>query len=325
MTRALVCASLALAVALPGLAPDDIRITNASNTRLQTTPATDASTSAELPIGTELLVLSSTGGADPWYLVRTDDGREGWLFGVLTTPLDPNRRDQIIESLVEARLKAGGNFSANIQLVDLIERTAARLGDPDARGRFALYRLRSLAAAFDSIPFGVHDRAVERQRPEAEPYGAWIRSRLEVATYFESAGHWMVNPEYVKAVHSEYRDSRSGEDIAWFYVTNGGFGECEGDVPCYVRWQNEFNGWYLASYPNGRHADESVTDIARALDGVMDNFLVFPKVLAEFDPRSRCGELHGSLDPLTAAVTASTSTTKAEALIALDRFAQLCR
>jgi hypothetical protein len=57
----------------------------------------------------------------------------------------------------------------------------------------------------------------------------------------------------------------------------------------------------------------------------MDNLLRFPAVLAQFDPKTRCGELHASLDPLTAAVAASPSARKAEALAALDRYAKLCR
>jgi hypothetical protein len=122
----------------------------------------------------------------------------------------------------------------------------------------------------------------------------------------------MVDPEHVRAVHDEHRDAPASDDIAWFYVTNGLPGECEGNVPCYVRWQNELNGWYLRSHPNGLHVDESNAQAAKALNGAMDNLQNFPRVLAEFDPTTRCGDLHESLDPLIAAVTTSTSTQKAE-------------
>jgi SH3 domain-containing protein len=325
MTRAIIGAfTLAVTAAYPLAGANDRLITNASNVRLRHAPTTDAAIAIELPLGTELIALEQTNGAEPWYHVRTDAGHDGWVFGPLTTALDPSRRDQIVESIVEARLRTSGSFSTNVQLVDFIERSVARLRDRDARGRFAMYRLRSLSAAFGSIPFGVFDREVETKRPEAEPYGSRIRARLDAARYFESAGQWMVDPEYVKAVHSEHRDSKSGEGIAWFYVTNGLFGECEGDVPCYVYWQNELNGWYLASCPRGRHADESNADIEGALNGAMDNLLGFPRVLAEFDPKTRCGELHNSLDSLAAAVKASTSARKADALAVLDRYARLC-
>jgi len=323
MIRAAVYA-LALTLAARPVCAQDRRITNASDVRLRSTPSTDAAIAGDLPLGTELTAFEQSNGAEPWYHVRTDEGRDGWVFGALTTPLDPDRREQILESIVVTRLANSGNFSANAQLVELIERSAGRLADGDARGRFALYRLRSLTAALYSIPHGVYDREVESRSPEVEPYGAWIRARPGAARYFESAGHWMVDPEHVKAVHREHRGSTSGDEIAWFYVTNGLIGECEGDVPCYVRWQNELNGWYLASYPSGRHADESNAHVAFALNDSMDNLLRFPGVLAQFDPRTRCDELRKPLDSLAAAVNASTSPQKAGALVAIERYARLC-
>ena len=108
-------------------------------------------------------------------------------------------------------------------------------------------------------------------------------------------------------------------------MENGLYGECEGDVPCYVTWQNELNGEYLRLHPRGRHADESNADIALRLNAAMDNLQGFPLVLNEFNRKTRCGELHVSLDALVAAVTTSTSVRKADALAAIDRFAQLCR
>ena len=96
-------------------------------------------------------------------------------------------------------------------------------------------------------------------------------------------------------------------------------------MPCYVEREYGRNGWYLTEHSRGRHVDESTTNIALGLNGVMDNFGRFPAVLAQFDPTTGCGELHALLDPLTVAVTASTSTRKEEALAAIDRFAQLCK
>jgi len=135
----------------------------------------------------------------------------------------------------------------------------------------------------------------------------------------------MVDPDYARAVHETHRLSVAADDIGWFYTTNGFFGECEGDVVCNVSSENELNGWYLRAYPRGRHADESNGDIALHLNAAIDNLQQFPAVLAEFDPKTRCTDLHESLDPLTAAVSASASTRKAGALDALSRFAQLCK
>jgi len=325
VARAIVCALTLTLAANSGVAADETRITNASNVRLRAAPATDAAIVRELPLGAELTVVGNSGGAEPWYHVRTADRRDGWVAGALTTALDPTHRDQIVESIVEARLHSSGDFAAVVQLAAFIERNAVRLKDRDARGRFALYRLRALSAVFSSVPFRVRDRGVELQLPEAEPYGTWIRGHLDAARYNEVAGAWMVDPEYVRAVHDSHSNAAAADEIAWFYVANGLFGECEGDVPCYVSWKNQLDGWYLRSHPGGRHTDESTLDIARSLNAAMDNLQQFPKVLAEFDPAARCGELHESPDPLTAAVKASTSTRKSDALAALNRYAQLCK
>ena len=327
MTRRIVCAlTIALAAATrPGVAADETRITNASSVRLRTAPATDASVAGELPLGTELIVVGNTGGPEPWFHVRTTDRRDGWVSGALTTSVDPGRRDQIIESLVEARLREGGNFSANVQLVDLIERTAARLNDREARARFALYRLRSLSAVLGNVPSSVRDRDIEANRADAEPYGSWIRGHLDAARYNEGGEGWIVDREYAKALHDLHQGTAAADEIAWFYVNDGELGECEGNVTCYVEREYTRNGWYLTEHPRGRHVDESATNIALDLNGVMDNFGRFPAVLAQFDPKTRCGELHAWLDPLTAAVTASNSMRKENAFAAIARFAQLCK
>jgi hypothetical protein len=326
MARSVLCAlTFALAAAHLGTADDERRITNAWSVRLRSAPATDASIAGELPLGTELVTLAQSGAAEPWYHVRTDEGLDGWVLGSLTTSLDPGRRDRTIESIVVARLSSGESFSASVQLFDLVERTASRLSDRVAYERFALYRLRSMSNVFHSVPFGVFDRDVELERPTSEPFGSWIRAHLDAARYFEPAGHWMVDPAYVQHVHEQNLGTATADEIAWFYVTNGLYGECEGDVPCYVSWQNRLNGWYLQSHPRGHHTDESNADITLTLNDAMDNLRQFPAVLAEFDPKTRCDELHASLDPLMAAITGSTSARKSEALAATDRFAQLCR
>ena len=326
MTRQVFCLlALALATVRPCVAADETRITNASNVRLRSAPGSDASIVGELPLGTELVVVGSLGGPQPWYHVRTGDGHDGWVFGALTTALDPGRRDQIIESVVEARLRVGGDFSATVQLVDFIERTGARLNDREARGRFGLYRLRSLSAVLRNIPSSVRDREIEANRQDAEPYGSWIRGHLDAARYNEGGEAWIVDREYAKTLHDIHQGTAAADEIAWFYVNDGELGECEGNVPCYVAEVYGRNGWYLTEHPRGRHVDESTAKIAGVLDGAMDNLRLVPAVLAAFDPKTRCGELHAWLDPLTAAVTASISMRKEEAFAAIDRYAQLCK
>jgi hypothetical protein len=178
---------------------------------------------------------------------------------------------------------------------------------------------------FESMPRLVTDRGVDGGDLRTEPYGTWIRAHRDAARYYDPAGSWIVDPDSVLAVHERHRGTVAADDIAWFYVMNGHFGECEGSVPCYVEGQDRLNGWYLRSHPRGRHTDESNADIADSLNGSFDNLQAFPAVLAEFNPATGCTELRAQLDALRAAVTASTSTKKAGALAALDRYAQLCK
>ena len=317
MPRSVVCAlTVVLAAAHVGAVSVEGRITNASNVRLRSAPSTNASIAAELSLGTELVVLERTNQAELWYQVRTDDGRNGWVLARFTTALDLAHRNQIIESIVLDRLQSVGSFTASLQLFNLIEKTAARLNDREAQARFALYRLRSMNNVLGGVPF---------RRGDSDLYQGWISEHQEAARYNEPAGQWMVDPSYALEVHEKHRGTAAADDIAWFLVLNDFYGECEGNVPCYVGWQNQLNGEYLRLHPRGRHSDESNANIMRGLNAAMDNLQNFPLVLKEFDPATGCGELHTSLDPLVAAVTASTSARKADALAAIDRFAQLCR
>jgi hypothetical protein len=305
---------LALAAARPAVA-DGRRITNAANVRLRVGPGMDAAVLAEVPLGTELTVVDHTSAADPWYHIKTADGREGWVLGSLTTPLLPERRDQILESIAAARLASGGNFPVRVQLFDFIERSAARLADRETQARFALYRLQSMSLLLQAIPFQGKDPL----------YQQWIGAHQDVARYDDPGGGWMVDPTYIQMMHDMFRDTAVADDIAWLYVTNRLGGECEGDVPCYASWQDRLNGWYLRSHPDGRHVDDANANLASSFDGILDNFSRFPAVLAEFDRKTRCGELRQLLGALKAAVEASTSVRREDALAAIERYAKLCR
>jgi hypothetical protein len=208
------------------------------------------------------------------------------------------------------------SFSSAVELFDLIERTAIGLTEREAAARFALYRLRAMKAVLMEVP---------RFQGESEPYSSWIRAHADASMYNEPAGFWQVSPSHVMSVHEIYADTSAADDIAWFRASNGLPGDCEGDVVCYVDWQNNLNGWYLRAHPRGKHANESGGDIALKLNAAMDNLRDYPDVLHEFDPNRECGSLHESLDPLANALRASDSSRKNAALRALARFGALCK
>jgi hypothetical protein len=310
--------ALTLATAHFAAAADEQCITNGTNVRLRAAPQRAASIAFELPIGTELSVLERSGApSDPWLRVRTNDGRTGWVLGRLTTKIDAQRSDDTVESILLDQLKkeADSSFEARLQVFDFIEQRSGRVKDREREARFALYRLRSMQHVFASIPSQGNDR---------DPYRDWIAKHDDAARYNSPAGAWMVDPEYVKRIHDRYRDTNAADEIAWLYVGNGLTGECEGDVPCYVRWTNALEGWYLRTHPTGKHTDDANAEIALKLNDAMDNLRNFPSVLAEFDPSKRCRELRTALEPLATAVTASTSSRGPGALAAIERFVALC-
>lgn len=227
-------------------------------------------------------------------------------------------QDQTIEAQIREGLSPHGRgevaFQDAVRLVELIDRTAQMVNGRDAQARFALYRLRSMKNAAAAIEGG-------RETPSYAE--TWVDTHRSELVYFESAADWLLNGDVILKVHDTFRDTVAADDIAWLMVENGWAGECEGNVPCYIRWQNHLNGEYLRRHPRGRHTDEANDDIARRLNGIMNHLA--PMLDALFYPEVECGELHADLDPFVAAIRASRSQAKARALAATDRYARLCR
>ena len=55
-------------------------MTNGTNVRVRSAPEVTAPILFELPLGTELLEIDRSNSEDPWFHVRTDDGRGGWVL-----------------------------------------------------------------------------------------------------------------------------------------------------------------------------------------------------------------------------------------------------
>jgi hypothetical protein len=291
-------------------AADASRITIGTNVRLRSAPNTSAFVVSEVPVGTELSVLEQKGSAEAWLHVRTDDGQEGWVLGRLTAAIDAEHYEKTIEAIVEAQLKShmdihGTSFAARVQLFDLIERASPRVHEQESAARFALYRLRSMQDVLQGIPDGAGQH---------NPYDRWIARHWDDIRNDSPSGLWMVAPEYTLKLHDQHRASKAADDIAWFYVTAPGPGECEGNLPCYVGRANGAEGEYLRLQPGGSHTDEAIANIAKFLKSLLGS-----SDRAAVD----CPSFREELQSLGAAIHASGAARTQSAMVALKEIAEL--
>src|SRR4030095_13407632 len=160
------------------------RIIAAANVTLRALPSATAAAVAQVPLGTK---VTDAGPADldrTWIRVKLTDGREGWLRGNLTKPLDRAWRWPTCDRIIAERLgRKGDGFVAQAELVAFIDRVAPEYTDPEGRARLDLARLRALQAAPGPMPADAGRR---------EPYAAWIEARKADVTYDAPAHRWLL-------------------------------------------------------------------------------------------------------------------------------------
>jgi hypothetical protein len=301
-----------------GAAPpaDTARITAAANVTLRQAPSADASAVAQLALGTEVIDVSPNGLDKTWIRVRLADGRDGWILSNLTRPLDAFWRWPTFDRIIAERLaRKGDGFGSAAELVDFIDRVSGEYTDPDGRARIDLNRLRAVSSALSAIPSGARGRR--------EPYTSWLATRKDTVVYDEPGGRWMLADGPIWDLHTRHMATTAADEIAWFAVTNGLSGECEGVLTCYLSSLNRLQGEYLRRQPDGRHAADAVL----ALETAADLFSGPPKanevddVVAARD----CRQMVTSLDALTSAVTNTRVAPRADAITSLSALRRRCQ
>jgi hypothetical protein len=207
-------------------------------------------------------------------------------------------------------------FELRASLAARLQRAAETAPAAEDRGRFALLWLRSLRWLLAAIPFDAG-----RDTP---PYRPWLAAHESTVVYSEPAGQWLVSPDLVRAVHDSHGSTRSGDDIAWFLVTNGYPGECEGYVPCYAHIMNWLDGEYLRRHPDGRRVSEAVARVRETLDTIR-KMLADPPALDMLNPATDCGDLKAGFEPLRAAVLRSAADDRAAVSARIDALLRYCR
>jgi hypothetical protein len=290
------------------------RITAATNVTLRAQPSPTAPAVAQIPLGTEVTDAGPVGLDKTWVRVKLGDGREGWLLANLTKPLDTAWRWPTFDRIITERLgRKGDGFPALAELVAFIERVAPEYTDPDGRARVELSRLRATAAALAAIPADGARR---------DPYAPWLAARKTDVIYDEPGGRWLLSSAAIWDLHARHAKTMSADDIAWFAVTNGLGGECEGYLPCYVEWRNRLQGEYLRRQPGGRHVDEAVGVVKDTAD--LLTAPPKPHEAYQFDRAKDCRDLTASLDALAAAVKGSRAANRDAALASLATLRKTC-
>jgi hypothetical protein len=296
------------------LLSDGLRITTAANVTLRLTPVAGASAVGQLPLGSELVEVGPPGMDKTWLRVRDAAGREGWLQANLTRRLDPAWRWTAYDAVVSDRLsRKGDGFAAASELVSFIERVLPEYTNPDGRAQMELNHLRAVSAALSAIP---------RRGDQREPYSSFLKTRTALVVFDEPGGRWMINDKAIWDLHSKSARTPSAEPTAWFAVTNGLRGECEGYLPCYVDWRNKLEGEYLRRHPDGAHAGQAISTITTVTERLAAP--AKPQQAFQFDRDRDCRDLTRTLEALTKAVQVSQVGGKDAALTGLGSVKKLC-
>ncbi len=308
-------ASLLLTIGAAQADAGQIRITAVSNATLRAAPDAGAEVVAQIPLGTPLVEAGPLGLDKTWVRVRLADTRQGWVLASLTRPLDPEWPWPTFDAIIAARLaRTGDGFPATTELVAFIERVAPEYTNDDGRAGIELARLRAMAAALRSIPFGGARR---------EPYASWLAERVGEVVYDEPGGRWILRNDEVWNIHSRHAGTPSADDIAWLAVTNGLPGECEGYLACYLHFRNLLHGEYLRRHPDGRHAAEVLAVVNRTAELLLAPER--PHQAWQFEKARDCGEFWVALEALTEAVRETRVPGRAGALANLEKLAAFCR
>jgi hypothetical protein len=296
-------------------ATDAVRLTAAANVTVRLQPESSSSVVAQVPLGTELVDTGPAGLDKTWVRVSLADGREGWVLSNLTRPLDRNWPWPAFDAIIADRLgRKGDAFPALVELIAFIERVTPQYTDPDGRARVEFARLRAMSAAAKAIPFRGGSR---------EPYASWLKARGAQVVYDEPGGKWMLTARTIWETQNRIESAAIADEVAWFAVTNGLGGECEGRLACYFDRRNRLHGEYLRIFPNGRHAAEAVGIVKDTADQV--SAPAKPAEAFRFDRSRDCRDVMTTLDALTAAIQATRVSQRDAAIASLGSVRRVCQ
>lgn len=288
------------------------RIVSASNVRVRQEPKASAQEVTKLALGTLVQELGRTPQQevigtvqDYWYQIVVPDGQQGWIFGGFTMAYDETRRDAIYQEIVQARLKREQlNWFDQIDLARFLTRISAEVQDPAMAAEFKLMRLRVLRQSLQPS-----------QNPPPE-FQEWVQEQQAYIYYAEIQGTWLVLPNVLWELHTEYQGLPIADNIAWEAAQNPSGGECEGYLPCVLSRTNQTYGRYMGFFPQGKYASNAL----EAINGVLHDFTQH-----KYDEYDRTGflTLQNELKRLRSILEATSLPQKAAVLEQLDQIVRL--
>jgi hypothetical protein len=239
------------------------KITTVSAMRARKAPQTSADEIMRLKLGTVVSAIARSsnqdtisGKTDYWYRVNLSNGGTGWLFGGLLLDYDVREREQLLRTIIEARLKAENtDFSDRQELYNLAADALTEMKDPNTRAEFGLFKLLALAKVAEAFPNNLQDKS---------PYREWLKAHNAAVVNNEFAGGYNLRSDVLWNLETKYHTLPISDRIAWEAAENMEPSDCEGDEVCdFFRTSGEIK--YLNVHPNGAHVAEALKNLTEAI------------------------------------------------------------
>lgn len=196
-----------------------------------------------------------------WYKVRlSDSGKTGWISTEIANDFDPAKRTAIYEDLIKKYYREDNqDFAVSAEVFEFLTGARNEAADEKAKADFSFKRYLALRCALKAVPSGKSDE---------NPYKDFLKKTDAEIVYSEPSAEWLVRANLLWELHSAYAKLSIGEEIAWQAARNPIPGECEGYTNCYIYLIRVTDGEYLDFYPNGKHAEQALKQIADFLEPI---------------------------------------------------------
>lgn len=246
------------------------RIIIGSGVNLRDAPQLTGKEITKIPLGTIVKELETSAKKtkinqkeDYWYRIVLPDGKEGWVFGGLTSSFDSNKRGEAYLEILKARVLSvedinnkennDANFDEQADLLRFVTQALTEIKEPEILGELELAQLLALRNAVILIPYD------KENNPKYKKFTFTHKDKLNYVDYGDAG--WKLKTEELWNLEKKYSGQPIADKIAWEAANNPLGGECEGDIYCELIIYLRGTGEYLQKYPSGIYAKEAIQDI----------------------------------------------------------------